>query len=388
MKKNVLYVGGFNLPDKNAAAQRVMTNGLLFKKSGYNIYYIDVKTNKVISDKFLEKEFEGFKYFVKSQQYPKSKKEWFTYITDISFIKKTIKFDLNQSPDIIVVYNYPAISLLRLISYCKKKKIKLIADVTEWYFPQGNFFLRIIKNLDSLFRMNILHKKLDGLIVISRFLEKKYKDCKIICLPPLVNKKSDKWKKIDNLKSEFYKLIYVGSISHGHKDRLDLIINSLSRIKNSVKNFRFTIIGVTKKEYLDFFGSESLPSDVDDFVSFLGRKPHNEVIVKIKESDYSIFFRENNLLNTAGFPTKFVESLACGTPVITNSSSDISEYFINEQTGYLLSTIIEKELDENLCKILNMSKNKIYEMKNNSSDYNKFHYEEYLNEFNNFLISI
>ena len=64
MNKNVLYVGGFNLPDKNAAAQRVMANGLLFTISGYNVYYIDVKTDEVISDNFLENEFEGFKYFV------------------------------------------------------------------------------------------------------------------------------------------------------------------------------------------------------------------------------------------------------------------------------------------------------------------------------------
>ena len=388
MNKNVLYVGGFNLPDKNAAAQRVMANGLLFTKSGYNVYYIDVKTDEVISDNFLENEFEGFKYFVKSQQYPKNNKEWFSYVTDISFVKKSIEFDLNIKPDIIVVYNYPAISLLRLISYCKNKKIKLIADVTEWYLPQGNLFTKIIKGLDSYYRMNFLHKKLDGVIVISRFLEKIYKDCNIIRLPPLVNKKSDKWKKIDNLKLEFYKLIYVGSISHGHKDRLDVIINSLSRIKHSVKDFKFMIIGVTKKEYLSFFGSESLPSNVDDFVSFLGRKRHKEVIIKIKESDYSIFLRENNLLNTAGFPTKFVESLACGTPVITNLSSDISEYFIKGQTGYLLSSIKEKELDKNLCKILNENKNKVSMMKQKTLDYNKFHYEEYIDEFNNFLISL
>ena len=118
--------------------------------------------------------------------------------------------------------------------------------------------------------MNILHKKLDGLIVISRFLQNKYKDdCEIIRLPPLINKESNKWKKI-GIKNKFYKLIYVGSISHGQKDRLNLIINSLSRIKDSVTDFKFTIIGVTKNEYIDFW-FKSLPSNVDDFV-FLRKK--------------------------------------------------------------------------------------------------------------------
>ena len=388
MNKNVLYMGGFNLPDKNAAAQRVMANGLLFMKSGYNVYYIDIKTDEVTSDVFLEKKFEDFTYFVKSRPYPKDKKEWLSYIADITFEKRSIEFDLNFKPDIIVVYNYPAISLLKLILYCKNKKIKLIADVTEWYIPAGNLFAKIIKGIDTYYRMNFLHKRLDGVIVISRFLEEAYKDCNTIRLPPLVNKKSNKWKKIDHLQSEFYKLIYVGSISHGYKDRLDLIINSLSRIKNNVKDFKFIIIGVTKKEYLSFFGIKSLPSNVDDFVIFSGRKQHKEVIIKLKESDYSIFLRQNNRLNTAGFPTKFVESLACGTPVITNSSSDISEYFVKEETGYLISSILETELDKSLCTILNKNKNQVTRMKQKSSEYNKFHYENYVQKFKAFLINL
>jgi hypothetical protein len=69
-------------------------------------------------------------------------------------------------------------------------------------------------------------------------------------------------------------------------------------------------------------------------------------------------------------------------------SSDISEYFIKGQTGYLLSSIKEKELDKNLCKILNENKNKVSMMKQKTLDYNKFHYEEYIDEFNNFLISL
>ena len=72
-------------------------------------------------------------------------------------LKKSI--DLNFKPDIIVVYNYPAISLLRLIPYCKNNNIKLIADVTEWYLPQGNLLFKIVKGLDSYLRMRFLHKK-------------------------------------------------------------------------------------------------------------------------------------------------------------------------------------------------------------------------------------
>jgi len=388
MNKNVLYVGGFNLPDKNAAAQRVMANGLLFMKSGYNVYYIDIKNDEVISDHFLENEFEDFKYFVKSQPYPKNKKEWFSYITDISFVKKSIEFDLNFKPDIIVVYNYPAISLLRLISYCKNKKIKLIADVTEWYLPQGNLLFKIVKGFDSYLRMRFLHKRLNGIIVISKFLENYYKDCNIVCLPPLINKKSKKWEKSEVIDAEKLNLIYVGDVSHGNKDKLDIIINSLNRIKNHVQDFKFTIVGASKSQYVEVFGDESLLPITDDYLVFLERQPHEKVIEKIKNADYTIFLRSDNLSNRAGFPTKLVESLACGTPVITNESSNILDFLVESETGFLLPSIKNNEIDASLKIILNVSKTHIVKMKDKSHEFNRFHYEEYFQDFNFFINNI
>ncbi len=387
-KKNVLYIGGFRLPDKNAAAQRVMANGKLFNKVGYNVSYIDVNSNGGESKIFLENTFDGLKYLVKSQKYPQTKYEWFSYITNLKFIINAIENDLNFKPDIIVVYNYPAVTLLKLTKYCKKNNIKIIADITEWYFPKGSLFIKTIKALDSYFRMHYLHKKIDGVIVISKYLEIFYKDINLIRLPPLVDKNSMKWDCLNTTTSNLCKLIYVGSISHGEKDRLDLIINSLKRIKDRVREFKFIIIGLTKSDFVKFFGEQSLPENIDEFVAFFGRKPHKEVIKHIKNSDYSIFLRSNNLLNTAGFPTKFVESIACGTPVLTNDSSDISEYFLSGEVGYLLSISNDKELDISLTEVLSRSKDDILEMKNKSYKFNKFHYEIYEDEFTRFLTKI
>ena len=236
--------------------------------------------------------------------------------------------------------------------------------------------------------MHYLHKKIDGLIVISKYLENFYKNINLIRLPPLVDKNSVKWDNLDATNSNLCNLIYVGSISHEEKDRLDFIINSLMRIKDRVREFKFIIIGVAKSDYIKFFEKQSLPENIDKFVSFLGKKPHKEVLKHIKNSDYSIFLRRNNLKNTAGFPTKFVESLACGTPVLTNDSSDISEYLSNGETGYFLSISNDKELDLSLSKALSKSKDDILEMKNKSSNFNKFHYEIYRDEVVRFLTKI
>ena len=39
--ETILYVGGFALPDENAAAQRVVANAKLFSEMGYNVAFIN-----------------------------------------------------------------------------------------------------------------------------------------------------------------------------------------------------------------------------------------------------------------------------------------------------------------------------------------------------------
>ena len=69
----------------------------------------------------------------------------------------------------------------------------------------------------------------------------------------------------------------------------------------------------------------------------MGRIPHNDVITIVSNADYSILIRDNNLVNSAGFPTKFVESISCGTPVISNENSCISKYYNGNKNGVLVS---------------------------------------------------
>ena len=38
----ILYVGGFELPDKNAAAHRVLSNGKLLRDLGYEVSFVGI----------------------------------------------------------------------------------------------------------------------------------------------------------------------------------------------------------------------------------------------------------------------------------------------------------------------------------------------------------
>ncbi|MDO5685932.1 MAG: glycosyltransferase [Neisseria sp.] len=345
--KWILYIGGFELPDKNAAAQRVLSNAKAFKSLGYNVFFVGLSQNAVNE----VQTYEGFEYI--NYPYPKSAKDWFYYLTSI----KQLSEHLDRMPNFVVAYNYPALALNRLRKWTLRKKISLIADCTEWYESKGSLLFRLIKSFDTFYRMEKVHPKLDGIIAISRYLYTYYspKIENIIEIPPLVDLSMGKWGHIsykENYKNSI-EIIYAGSPGKGNKDRLDVVIEALSQIKKEKSNFTLKIIGVSEGEYNSLFNKE-VPVNIKENIVFKGRLSHTDTLTEIKKAHFSLFLRDNNLANRAGFPTKFVESVSAGTPVLTNSTSNLQDFIVHGKTGILLNfdslESLKKDLENAICQ--------------------------------------
>lgn len=376
-KGTILYIGGFELPDKNAAAHRVINNGKIFRKLGYNVVFIDVIKSKKIDISKTFRIIQGFKCW--SISYPSSNKDWIRYLTDISDVRKII--DSIKNVKIVICYNYQSVAFMKLRSFCKKNSMKIIADCTEWYSTKGeNLIFRFIKGLDTFLRMRVIQKKLDGLIVISTYLNKYYKNSQenLLLLPPLVDKSEEKWNRL-NQKENDKKIQFVYAGSPGkNKDKLNLIIKAFSKLNNQ-NSYMLHFIGITKKEYLDnqLCNEENLKK-IEKNVKFVGRVSHEESIQNLKAADYSIFIRELNRVNMAGFPTKFVEAISCKTKVITNNSSDLKDYINEGINGYMVN-INDDSLERLLNNMLNGDIDSIkYVIK--ETDSNLFDYHNYIDK--------
>ena len=71
-------------------------------------------------------------------------------------------------------------------------------------------------------------------------------------------------------------------------------------------------------------------------IHFWGRVSHSEALAIVASSNYSIIIREPTRKNNAGFPTKFVESISLGTPVLCNKFSDVDRYLTDNQNGGII----------------------------------------------------
>lgn len=322
-KGTIVYIGGMEMPDGNAAAHRIINNSKVFKELGYHIVFcgMDKLINVDAKEPIIFGEFESY-----PMKYPSNGKEWCKQLFDFSHIK----YVLDKYDDIkfIVAYNMHAKPLINVLNYSHKKNIKVIADITEWYDNKLSINpIKFIKWFDTRMVMKYLHKKVDGIISISTFLTNYYTSYvkHIVQVPPLVDLSEKLWDKPSYKKTDMVEFVYSG-VPGRDKDKINLIIDCFYNLRNLA--FVFRIVGLTKEQFLkDYPNYAEKIQILSSKIEFIGRVSHKESIDYLYQSDYCIFVRERTRKNMAGFPTKFVECCSTGIGIIVNDFSNISDYF-------------------------------------------------------------
>lgn len=362
MSKSILYLGGFELPDKNAAAQRVMANAKLLREIGFEVSFIGISKDIENAPNVVE----GF--MSNPVPYPIGTKEWMHQI--FSFVESDVI--LNKTPNYVILYNFPAVASLRILKTCHKHGIKVVHDLTEWESNNHWFPADIMRKIDINLRMRYCMKKMDSVIAISRYLYEYYRECvNTIMVPPTVDLMAEKWNRNRELTSGHkIKLVYAGNAGFGIKDRLDVIVKDV--VKHP--NMQLDVIGMNENNYVDGYGP--LPKGYNNII-FHGRIPHTEAVKAVQNADFQFLIRDSNRKNNAGFPTKFVESMACCTPIIATLTSNIGDYLIDGQNGYVVDD--SHSLADVLESISRLSSSDIIKMKEVCRDMTVFDYHEYKN---------
>ena len=176
-KPVIIYIGAFELPNKNAAAQRVIANGKIFRDIGYDVVFLGVRKSQSanLNEEYILKEPTYFDFECWSVAYPISAIGWFGYLTAVSPVLFLAEEVYKGRVKGIVNYNHPSVSQFRTTIFCRAKGIAHLADVTEWYDTSaGPFFWRYLKKIDTTFRMYVVNLLVSGLITTSPFITRFY----------------------------------------------------------------------------------------------------------------------------------------------------------------------------------------------------------------------
>lgn len=379
MCMSTIVYTGCDIPDKNAAALRVFYNALALKEYGYHVEIISFDHDFIAQTVYKD---EQAGMTVWHLPYPKTSIAWIRYLIELDAYIRII--EANTDVRAIIVYDQPVISFLRLKRYCAKRRIKLVCDCAEWHSTAHlHGIKKIIKGAGIALSMRYAYKKSDGLIAISSYLQRYY--CKYtptIKVVPLQKKPINvsEIAKVNTPRA----FIYAGTIG-ADKDKLNLIIEAFSKVK---KPFLFHIFGITQDEFIDAYPQDKKAIDLinslpDSRIVFHGYTNHHTVVSFLKSADFSFLIRENNRKNNAGFPTKFGESVMCGTPVLSTDFSDVKSYIDELGIGILLDE--NSQIETFIEHLIVMDKSELLNLKRMCVHCDTFDYHSYIAPLGNFV---
>ena len=131
----IIYIGAFRFPIYDAAAARVLNIGRTLRALGHDIRFIAWGGKYVYDSSGTAKEsiYDGFKYYISgelndSKLLSKIKGKFVPGTKSIKILEQMI-----NSVDVVISYNPSYLFNRRLISICRKRNAKYVADITEWY---------------------------------------------------------------------------------------------------------------------------------------------------------------------------------------------------------------------------------------------------------------
>lgn len=344
-EKTIVYVGNFCFPDGDAGGTRVLGIGKALRETGYRVVFAGMEKRGREEDRHSDGEYcyHGFSYVPETDQghgrLARLKRGLLTHAIGTTTMRRLHAMDLSTT-QAIIAYCAPAALLWQLVHFCHKRRLALIADCTEWYDP-GHVWGGSLGPIrwDSELRMRWLQPKIGWVIAISSFLEHYYRDrtCEVVRIPPLVDlNQPDRQPAAHAARDDgLLHLVYAGS--PGKKDLLITAIHGLCELRAAGAPVELHLVGLTRSATETCMGEHSFLLDqMGKAIIYHGRVPHAAALKLVAQADFSILVRPDERFAHAGFPTKLVESLSLGVPVIANLTSDIGEYVRDGQEGILL----------------------------------------------------
>ena len=353
--KTIIYVGPFSFPDGGAAARRILGVSKSLLELGCQVQIASGQESKSHGQSIT---FEGLEVFSLGERTAEHLPRHLKHMAYLTMGKKTISWldSLPTKPYALILYSGYSPYLLQLIPWSRRNNVKLIFDAVEWYDPPTPWAWISPYQINIELAMRNLIPRVDHVFSISTFLHEHFsaKGCESLLMPPTLDVQALDTRVDDSKESDYIKLVYAGS--PGKKDLLDRILEAVFRLREAGFSIHLSVAGVSSIQASTYSSIRGRSSpDVTAGVTFLGSLSHDESIALVRQADFSLLLRNNARYAKAGFPTKVVESMALGTPVIANLTSDLNQYLTDDETGFICSGASVEDMQNAIARALALS---------------------------------
>ena len=265
-------------------------------------------------------------------------------LNDIAKIKKKIIFTLHDCWAFQSIEHYPTKNIGKYLINNKNLELNLFENI---FFSKK---LKIFKNINVVTPSNWMA----NLAKNSKIL----KNSKIEVIPNPVNTKifkllnKKKCKKFFNLKEK--KIILFGSAAplYNPAKNFECVINIVNNLKkqNKFKDCQLVIYGAYDEEIL---------SKIKFNYKHVGFINDERKLAKLNNCA-DVFLQPSKIDN---LPQTAIESIACGTPVVSFNIGGMKDIVDNNKNGFLVKPFNEKDYLNKVIKLLNLDSKKKREIK-------------------------
>lgn len=325
----IVYVGPFAFPEGGAAARRILGNAQSLVAAGYQVLILSGQT---ADDDEVHPFADGIFLASTSERDAEHLPNALRLARYIGMGVKSRRWleAFGARPDAVILYSGYMPFILQLKGWCRKWRTPLIFDAVEWYTAASPLRFLVSPYLwQTEFAMRVLTRGVDGIVAISRFLEAYYAAA---CVPVRrVPPTLDVAAVVPGEGSGDgpLSLVYAGTPGQT-KDQLNEIVAAVLALDRHGDRVLLNVYGPTADEVLTL---RALSGRAAAAVVAHGPVTHAAALRAVGQADFSVLARRPDRVSTAGFPTKFVESMAVGTPVIANLTSDLDEHLIDGVNG-------------------------------------------------------
>lgn len=375
----IVYTGPFSFPasDANSLRVRGMIDALMV--AGHEVHLVCLGESQ--SDELID----GVRV-TRVPEYAGGAASWLGSGLRGLFLGDMTARWLHQNgvqPDALILYGTHSGYLLRLARFCRRRGVKMFLDVVEWYQPShlpGGAFGPFA--IASELSMRVFARGADGIFAISRYLESHFKGLglPVLRVPPLF-KQTTKRVPLFRAKDGKLHICYVGT-----PGRKELLVEMFAGLKDAAKSgalIQMHMVGMTA-ESSEAHGLQL--GGLGEIVKFHGRVPNQEAISIISACDFMLFLRPNQRFSRAGFPSKAVESLCCGTPVMTNLNSDLGDHLRDSENAIIIPSTDVYHVGESIKRAAQLSDMHLNSMRSSALDLSReFEPRNYADQIDEFI---
>lgn len=296
----------------------------------------------------------------------------------------SLVYSESEKSDLIHFVSQNPLAAIWLKHYAKLHNNIMLYACVEWYSPLNyrGGRLSIPYLINHWLNRHYVTPEMK-VIAISNFFEQYFanKGNQVIRIPVIM----DKADYTPNLQpnENGLTIAYVGSPFR--KDSIYNIIEALASLTEAERaKITFCLAGVTEEDVYAICSNYGIDANkVLPRVYAYGRLPREEALAVVKKADFSILIRpENEVYAEAGFPTKFVEAMMNGTPVLCNITSDIALYLQDGKNGISINSDNTADIVTAMRRALRMTINEKADMRQAAliTAYTHFDYRRYSSE--------